>query len=85
MEALQWAVGIFVTIHLAMTAFLAARLWAHVEKCGHVSAEIGRIEADVERMKEDIGTHDSGMRGEIHGTSNMCQQHELRILLLERK
>jgi hypothetical protein len=36
-------------------------------------------------MKEDVGTHDTGMRGHLHETSSMCTQHELRITLLERK
>jgi hypothetical protein len=84
MEAIQWAVGILVTLQTGVIGFLSAKLWAHVEKCAHVSAELARLEADVERMKQDIGTHDSGMRGEIHQAANMCQQHELRIINLER-
>lgn len=85
MEALQWAVGILVTINVGVTGFIASQLWAHVIKCGHVSAQLGQIGADVERMKCDIGTHDSGLRGEVHRTGNMCMSHEMRIAVLERE
>ncbi len=64
--------------------FLASQLWAHVIKCGHVSADISRINADVERMKSDIGTHEMGMRGDLHRIASRCQEHELRITNLER-
>ena len=79
MEAIQWAVGILVTLQTGVIGFLSAKLWAHVEKCGHVSAELARLEADVERMKQDIGTHDTGMRGDVHRTSTMCTAHEMEI------
>lgn len=85
MEALQWAIGILVTIQTVVTGFLASQLWAHVIKCGHISAQLGRIDADVERMKCDIGTHSTGLRGAVHSTANLCTQHELRIANLERQ
>lgn len=85
MEALQWAVGILTTINLAAIGFIASRLWAHVLECKHVSNDQAYMKADIERMKQDIGTHDSGLRGSVHATSQMCTQHELRITLLERE
>lgn len=85
MEALQWAIGILVTIQTVVTGFIASQLWAHVIKCGHVSAQLARIDADVERMKEDIGTHSSGLRGNVHATANRCTEHEMRIGVLERE
>lgn len=85
METLQWAIGILVTVNLAVTGFIASQLWAHVIKCGHASADIATLKADMERTKEDIGTHDRGMRGDLHRTTSKCQEHELKITLLERK
>lgn len=84
MEALQWAIGILVTIQTVVTGFIASQLWAHVIKCGHVSADLASMKTDLDRMKEDIGTHDSGMRGDIHRTAQMCNTHELKFTLLER-
>jgi len=84
METLLWALGILVTIQIAVTGFLATKLWAHVVTCTHNSATVARIDADVERMKQDIGTHESGLRGNVHQTANLCMQHEMRIATLER-
>lgn len=85
MEALQWAIGILVTIQTVVMGFLSTQLWAHVIKCGHVSAQIASIAKDVERMKEDIGTHERGLRGDVHRAISSCQEYELRITNLERK
>lgn len=89
MEALQWAIGILVTIQLVVTGFLANWLRAHIEEWNEAQQTSGeklaRIGADVERMKEDIGTHDTGMRGHIHEIAKIVQEHELTILDLRRK
>jgi len=84
MEAIQWAIGILVMINIGVTGFLASRLWTHVTECKSVGEKVAAMWSDVERMKEDIGTHDTGMRGDLHRTSTMCTQHELRLALMER-
>lgn len=84
MEAIQWAIGVLVIIQTAVIGFIGSRLWTHVVECRGVGEKVAALDRDVERMKEDIGTHDTGMRGEIHRTSSMSTQHELRITILER-
>jgi hypothetical protein len=91
-ETMQWAIGILVVILTGIMGFFATQLWAHVVECRQLTAQIGlllaRLEGiakDVERMKEDIGTHDTGMRGEIHHTSTMCTEYEFRLAELERR
>lgn len=44
---------------------------------------MGIVEGDLNRMKVDIGTHDTGMRGEVHEHANAITEHELRIAMLE--
>lgn len=85
MESLQWAIGVLVIIETAVIGFIGSRLWTHVVECKGVGEKVARIDADVERMKEDIGTHQSGLRGSVHAATTMCTQHELRITLLERE
>lgn len=85
MESIQWAIGILVVILMGTMGFFATQLWAHVVECRQLMARLEGISKDVERMKEDIGTHETGMRGEIHRVSNMCGQHELRLTNLERE
>lgn len=44
-----------------------------------------RLEADVERMKVDIGTHETGLRGSVHKSATMVTALEMRVAYLERK
>lgn len=85
MEILQWAIGILVVILMGFMGFFATQLWAHVVECRQIMARLQGIDKDVERMKEDIGTHSTGMRGHVHNVATMCTQHELRITLLEKQ
>lgn len=43
-----------------------------------------RVESDVERMKQDIGTHETGLRGAVHKTANVVTALEMRVSLLEK-
>lgn len=43
-----------------------------------------RLESDVERMKTDIGTHETGLRGAVHKTANTVTALEMRVSLLEK-
>ena len=85
MEALEWALGILTTINMALLGFIGSRLWTHVVECKSVATDVAFMKADVERMKQDIGTHDTGMRGNVHKVSNLCMEHEMRIATLERQ
>lgn len=41
-------------------------------------------EGDLNRMKDDIGTHNTGMRGDVHKHGSILTEHELRLSMLER-
>ena len=73
------------TVNIAITGFLWHTVWSHVMECKHVTARLSLLEGDMERAKEDIGTHDTGMRGAIHRVSQMCQEHELYFKIQERE
>lgn len=85
METIQWAIGTLVVILMGIMGFFATQLWAHVVECRQLMARLEGLSTDVERMKEDIGTHQSGLRGAVHKTATMCTEHELKIQILERK
>lgn len=85
METLQWALGILVVIQMGIMGWFATQLWAHVGECRRLGNEVEGLSRDVERMKEDIGTHDTGIRGAIHKTAQLCTAHEMRLAILERK
>ncbi len=43
-----------------------------------------RLDADVERMKIDIGTHETGLRGAVHKIATHVTELEMRVANLER-
>lgn len=83
MEVLQWALGILVTIHVIVTGVLWHVIWTHVNEYKkdnqHFTDRLSLLEGDMTRAKEDIGTHDTGMRGAIHRTAQLCQEHEFHL------
>lgn len=44
-----------------------------------------RLESDVERMKVDIGTHETGIRGTMHRTATHVTELEMRVSVLEKE
>jgi len=44
-----------------------------------------RLDSDVERMKIDIGTHETGLRGTVHKIATHVTELEMRVATLERK
>lgn len=50
-----------------------------------ISLKVARHDERIRRIEQDIGTHDSGMRAQIHAHASMLTQHEMRLETLERK
>ena len=70
MDVLLWALGILVAIQTAIVGFLAKAMWSHVTECREFRAEVAAMGADVKRVKEDIGSHETGLRGSVHELKN---------------
>lgn len=80
-----WIIGVVISLQMAVVGALAAALWVHASHCKEISAAVARIEATVERVCIDIGTHDTGLRGAVHETANRVTEHGMRIAMLERQ
>ena len=80
-----WIFGAVIALQTTIVGAIAAAFWAHVNHCKEIAAAMARIEANVERLTLDIGTHDSGLRGHVHATSNRVTEHGLKIAMLERR
>lgn len=50
-----------------------------------VSVKIARHDERLGRIEQDIGTHDSGMRAQIHEHASRLTEHEMRLSLLEKE
>lgn len=66
MDVLLWALGILIAIQTTVTGFVAKAIFAHVSECRVFRAEVAAMKADLERVMTDIGTHETGLRGQVH-------------------
>lgn len=65
-------------------ATIAKLLWNHVEHCKEVHAKLAEIGSDVKRVKEDIGDHKSGIRGDIRDHNTKLFKLDARVEALGR-
>lgn len=64
---------------------LAKLLYDHVQNDKEVYAKISEIAGDVKRIKEDVGSHETGLRGTVHKTANRVTEIDMRVAMLERR
>lgn len=72
---LLWVLGILTTLVIG----LAAAIFNHVRECREPRQELSALQADMQRVKEDIGSHDTGMRGHIHKIANDVSEVALSV------
>jgi hypothetical protein len=70
MDILLWALGLLIVIQTTVMGFIAKAMFDHIKECREFRAEVSGIATDMKRVKEDIGTHETGMRGSIHDLRN---------------
>ena len=80
-----WLYGTLISLLTIVIGAIAAALWAHVGHCKDVASAVARIETNVTRLTQDIGTHETGLRGAVHEVANRVSEHGMRISMLERK
>ena len=50
-----------------------------------VHGRVSRAESRLERLEQEIGTHETGLRGAVHRTANRVTEIDMRLSALERK
>ena len=60
-----WAIALFSVLTTCIGA-LAGLLWRHIEQCKIVHTKLAEISGALGRLQTDIGTHETGIRGNIH-------------------
>lgn len=85
MDEFRWVITGLVGIQMAVIGFLAKALWAHVLKCSHVAETLGGMAADIKRIQIDVGDHEHGIRGQLHGQAGTLTRHEMEIESLRVK
>ena len=66
MDVLLWSLSILVGLLTAVIGFLSKQQWNHLKECREVRAAIAAMRSDLTRVQTDIGTHETGLRGQVH-------------------
>lgn len=78
-----WLFGTVITIQTAAIGAIGAALWTHVGHCKDVASKIAEIGTDVKRLKEDVGDHNRGIRGDIREHTSVLFKLDARVESLE--
>lgn len=78
-------VDAILTILIGCNAGLLGLLIWHLFRCRDTRVEIVALRGLVERMAQEIGTHETGMRGTIHRTANEVMAMRGEISMLKRR
>lgn len=68
----------------AQSGLLGMFIW-HLFKCRDTRVELATMRALMERVVQDIGTHDTGLRGTVHKTANEVTALRGEISILQRQ
>lgn len=80
---IRWIIGTILFAQTAIIGFLARALWAHVVECRDVRRELGGIAENLTRIREDIGNHETGIRGWLHSQADRITEHAMRLEMLD--
>jgi hypothetical protein len=80
-----WGVKIAVVRLEERLAFATRLTEANDSAIGDLRHRVTPLETDLERMKIDIGTQDTGLRGDVRDHDERLNEHTTRIALLERR
>lgn len=65
-----WLFGIVIGLQTTVLGAVVWAIWSHSHDCRDFRVKLAAMIADIgtrlTRIESDIGTHDSGMRGDIH-------------------
>lgn len=75
------ALGIVISLQVATIGWL---LW-HSSQCAAFHERVAKLEAENQRIKQDIGDHTSGLRGAVHDLRGMLSGPYVKLQMeLER-
>lgn len=66
----MWIIGTLVLISASINGFIAKAMFDHIKECREFRAEVAGMNADLKRVQQDIGTHETGLRGSVHELRN---------------
>lgn len=83
--AVLWLFGTVIALQTTAIGAIVAALWAHVGHCKDVASRLAEVGTDVKRLKEDVGDHNHGLRGDIRAHTTAIFKLDARMELFERR
>jgi hypothetical protein len=80
---LLWIFGTIITVQSLALCAIAGKLWEHVIHCRDVGATVAEMRGDIKRLLQDIGTHESGLRGQVHDLNRDLLRLDVRVSRLQ--
>lgn len=80
-----WLFGTIIALQTTALGALGVALWTHVGHCKDVASKLAEIGSDVKRLKEDVGDHDHGIRGDIREHTSLLFRLDSRVESLEER
>jgi hypothetical protein len=69
-NVILWLFGILITLQTTVLGAVIAAIWRHGDDCRDfrtgLATAVADIKAKLERVERDIGTHETGLRGQVH-------------------
>lgn len=79
-----WVVGILITVLLTVIGSLFTLFINHMNECRAFREVVIRIDANVNRIMRDLGTHETGIRGQLNQHNEMLAEHRFRLNALDK-
>ena len=80
-----WLFGTLIGVQVPIMGAIALGLWHHVIHCRRVEGKIESIKTDLRLIREELGTHDRGLRGTVHKQQNALFKLDGRLSRLEER
>lgn len=81
-STILWLFGTVIGVQTLVLAAIGSMFWTHNRDCGHVRVQqatlLGQILADLRRVQQDIGDHNTGLRGQVHKLASDISPYVIR-------
>ena len=83
--AILWLFGTVIGVLSLIIAGIWGALWGHITHCKDVASDVSMLKTNMTRVMQDIGTHETGLRGAVHEAANRLTEQGMKIALLENR
>lgn len=84
-SAVLWLFGTVIGVIGLILAGIWGALWGHITHCKDVASDVSMLKTNMMRVMEDIGTHETGLRGSLHQIANRLTEISMQLAVMKRQ